>query len=147
MPSAIRLAGLVFFAILAWSVSEMTKPLLPEGTNFGRMSEYIAAIGGIMGWVLVTPRMGERMNSSISAGLTAAIATTFWSLLMVSVYAMLKQSLRMAYDGPVEAVVGVFQLMFEFGQLIATPAIIGTILIGGIVGGIFARAVAKRWPN
>jgi len=146
MPSAIRLAGLVVFAIMTWVVSEQVKPLFPEGTDFGKFSIYNAILGGIIGWIFMKPIVIERRLGAISAGLTAAVAILFWVLLLHSVREMISLSLRKQYDGPVEAVVGVFQIMLEYGALIATPTIITTIVIFSVFGGMFCGGVGRRWP-
>ena len=146
MPSAIRLAGLVVFAIMTWIVSEQVKPLFPEGTDFGKFSIYNMVLGGVIGWIFMKPVVAERRGGALSAGVTTAVAIIFWVLLLHSIREMISLSLRKQYDGPVEAVVGVFEIMLEYGALIATPTIIGTIVFFAVVGGMFCGGVARRWP-
>ncbi|WP_457649393.1 TrgA family protein [Profundibacter sp.] len=146
MPSAIRLAGLVVFAAMGWVISEMIIPLMPEGTNPGAFSIYNAILGAILGWVMMKPAVTRSPSGPLGAGITTAVALVFWGLFFYSLIEMIKQSMRMRYDGPVEAVVNIFQIMMEYGVMIATPAIIITALVFGAVGGIFCGAVAKRWP-
>lgn len=145
MPSAGRFVGALFFACIAWFVSEMFKPLLPDGTNFGKFSEYNAALGAMVGWAMLGLRSHGSRNASISAGLTASAALVFWALFLYSVSEMLKLSLRKAYEGPVEALVGVFQLMIEHILLMATPEIIITLVVGGIVAGMVSGWAERRW--
>jgi len=145
MPTAARMAGAVVFGILAWFISEMVKPLMPDGTDFGRFSEYNIMIGILSGWIVMGTRSNEGSRAAVGGGLTTAIAMMFWGLLIYSVVEMIKLSFRKHYPGPVEAVVGVFELGFEYGTMIATPSIIGTLLVCGAIGGAFCSWVAQRW--
>ena len=145
MPSAGRFVGALFFGFIAWYVSELFKPLMPEGTSFGRFSEFNSVIGIVLGWMMLGLRSHANRNTSISAGLTTAVAVLFWGLLIHSVIEMLKLSLRKRYDGPVEAVVGVFQLMIKYTIMMATPEIIGVLVIGGILTGMLSGWAERRW--
>ena len=69
----------------------------------------------------------------------------FWALLAFSLYFMLRKSMRMMYDGPMEAVLGVFQLMFDYGKMLLVPDMLGVILMGGIVAGLVCEWAGKRW--
>jgi small-conductance mechanosensitive channel len=146
MPSAIRLAGFVVFAAMGWVVSEMIIPLMPEGTNPGGFSIYNAILGAILGWVMMKPSVARSPSGPMGAGITTAVAIVFWGLFFHALAEMIKQSMRMRYDGPVEAVVNIFQIMMDYGVMIAAPAVIITTLVFGALGGIFCGAVAKRWP-
>jgi hypothetical protein len=145
MPTASRLFGAIFYAALTWYVSELFKPLMPEGTNFGRFSEYNALIGLVCGWVYMGLRYGNKTSSAIGSGLTTMFTTLFWVLLLNAIREMIRLSLRKQYDGPVDAVVGVFQLMIKFGQMLLTPEIIITLLLAGAVGGIISGWASRRW--
>lgn len=145
MPSAGRFIGTIFFGFIVWYVSELFKPAMPEGTNFGNFSEYNAAIGVVLGWSMLGLRAHGSRNSSISAGLTTSVAVLFWGLFIHSVIEMVKLSLRKTYDGPLEALVGVFQLMIEYALMLATPEIIITLVVGGIVTGMISGWAERRW--
>lgn len=145
MPSAGRFVGAVFFGFIAWYVSELFKPSMPEGTNFGNFSEYNAVIGIVLGWVMLGLRSHGSRNSSISAGLTTSVAVLFWGVLIHSTLEMLKLSMRKRYDGPVEAVVGVFQLMIEYVVMMATPEIIIVLFVGGLLTGMLSGWAERRW--
>lgn len=145
MPSAIRLAGFVVFAAMGWVVSEMIIPLMSEGTNPGGFSIYNAGLGGILGWVMMKPEVVKSPSGPMGAGVTTSVVIVFWGLFFYALAEMIKQSTRMRYDGPVEAVVNIFQIMMDYGIMIATPAVIIAIIIFGVFGGLFCGAVAKRW--
>ena len=146
MPTAARMAGAVFFGILAWLISEMVKPLMPEGTGFGLFSEYNIAIGVLAGWIVMGTRADDGNRVAIGGGLTTSFAMMFWGLLIYSIIKMVKESLRMHYKGPVEAVIGTCRRICNKNLMLATPQIIGVVLIGGGLGGAFCGWVARRWP-
>ena len=54
--------------------------------------------------------------------------------------------MKMMYDGPMEAVLGVFQLMFEYGKKLVVVELIVTAVFGGILAGQATEWVGKRWP-
>ena len=51
----------------------------------------------------------------------------------------------MMYDGPMEAVLGIFDFMIEYGRKMMATDFIGLVLGGGAVAGIFAEMAGKRW--
>ncbi len=145
MPTASRLVAAVCFAVIAYFVSGLIPPLLPEGTQFGLFAYVNTALGVVLGWKITGSRTGEGMQTAIGAGLTTSLALVFWGLLVHSGVIMIENSTKMRYDGPMEAVVDTFNIGIEFAQIIATPMIIGTLVIGGIVAGILAELAGRRW--
>lgn len=145
MPSAGRFVGVIIFGFIAWYVSELFKPLMPEGTSFGRFSEYNAVIGMVLGWVMLGLRSHPDRKASMAAGVTTSISVWFWGVLIHSGIEMIKLSMRKRYDGPVEALVGMVQLMIKYAMMMATPEIIGVLLVGGLLGGMFSGWAERRW--
>ncbi|KPU82833.1 hypothetical protein JI58_09795 [Marinosulfonomonas sp. PRT-SC04] len=145
MPTAGRFVGAMLFGFIAWYVSELFKPLMLEGTSFGNFSEYNAVLGIVVGWVMLGPRAHPNRSASIGAGLTTAFVLLFWGLLIHGIVDMLKLTLRKRYDGAGEAVIGVFQLMMKYAIMMATPEIIMTLLIGGMLAGAISGWAQRRW--
>lgn len=144
MPTAPKLIAAALFAALAWFVSDLVKPLLPEGTQVGLLSPVNAAFGAFFGWRIMGRRAGVSMRGSLGLGLTTGVAIVFWSLLFWCAYLMVVRSTRLRYDGPMEALQDMIALMLENGVLIATPAIVGSLVIGGLVFGWLTEQVARR---
>lgn len=145
MPTAGRFVGAILFGLIAWSISELFKPLLPDGTNFGSFSEYNSVIGIVVGWVMLGLRAHPHRNASIGAGLTTAVSVLFWGLLIHAVIEMLKLSLRKRYDGAGEAVIAVFQLMAKYAVMMLTPEILIVLLGGGMLAGAISGWAERRW--
>jgi hypothetical protein len=140
-----RLIGAIFFGALAWYTTLLIIPLFPENAPLGLFQEVNTFFGLIAGWSVAGPRAGLGYVAAFSYGLTALASMVVMALFFNSSVVMIEQSLRKRYDGPGEAVTDVFQMFVEHGQLMATPEIIGTLVIGGIVGGLITEFFGQRF--
>ena len=59
---------------------------------------------------------------------------------------MMKQAMRMVYDGPIDAVMGSFTESFEIALLFVDVKMIGSVLIGGVICACFTEYFAHRFP-
>lgn len=145
MPTASKLVAAVAYALLGFLAAQTFVKYLPEGTPLGYFREITAAIGFITGWLVMGKLTRKGYREAINTGLVTALILVFWALLAFSLYFMIKKSMRMMYDGPMEAVLGVFQLMFDYGKMLLVPDMLGVILVGGIVAGLITEWAGKRW--
>lgn len=145
MPTAARLVGAVCFAGLAFLVSGMIIPLLPDGDRSIMLGIINTGVGLFCGWKVMGPRAGYGFRGAIGGGLTTTAAMVIVALFIHSTIEMVHLSLRKAYDGATEAVVGIFEIGIEYAKLIATPEIIGTLLVGGILAAVVTNAADARW--
>lgn len=145
MPTAAKLAAAILFGALAWWVSELIRPLFPEGTDLGRFAEYNAALGAVIGWFVAGGRARTTWPNAVAYGLTAAVATVFLGLLIYSMLRMLRQSVRKVYEGPVEALVDVVRIMLENVQFVTTPEVLATLAFGGVLSGLLTEWVARNY--
>jgi hypothetical protein len=145
MPTAPKLFSAVFFALLAAVAAHLFIPVLPEGTQTKMFRELSAVIGFFCGWFIMGRSTGRGTTEAINRGLVTAVATLFWCLLVFSIYFMIRKSTRMMYDGPMEAVLGVLELMLEYGALLKHPTTPAVLIGGGILGGMLTEAVSRRW--
>jgi hypothetical protein len=145
MPTAAKLIAALLWAVLAWYTSQLIKPLFPEGTDVGWFAEVNALIGIVIGWQVAGSRAGGTWAAAISYGVTATVALVLWCLFLHSFAEMIRLSLRKLYEGPVDALVGVFALMVDYGQMILDPQVIVTLLVGGIIAGILTEMAGRNW--
>ncbi len=145
MPTTARLVAAVLFAALGWLCADLYKPLLPEGTPVGLFSPVSAGFGLLVGWNFTGRRIERRLGSGFGIGLTSSLLLVFWVLLAFSGTKMLQNSLRKYYDGPVEALQGLFAIGLDYARLGATPEIVAALVVGGLVGGRITEWVAGRW--
>ncbi len=146
MPTAGKLIGAILFAALSYYVSEQIKVLLPgEGAGATWFSPVNALIGMVMGWQVMGSNAGQGFVPATGFGLTTVFAITFWSLLIWSGYEMIKYAVRGRYDGPVDALVAMSDIMLDYAALIVVPAIIGTMVIGSFICAMVTEFFSRRW--
>ena len=144
MPSFSRLAGCLLLAALGWYVSELIKPLFPNDRDVGWFSEVNAAFCALVGWKFLGARARGSIRDAIGNGLTAAVMMLVLALFFQCLAEMLRNSWDKRYDNAPEAVIAIFDLMVEYGLMLSTVEVWGTLLIGGIVAGFITEAVAHR---
>lgn len=145
MPTGAKIIAALSFAALCWLVSGLIPPLLPEGTPTPLLQPVNAAVGFIMGWRILGNNAGRGVVQSIGHSSTATVASLFWCLIIWSGEVMITRSMRLLYDGPIEALQDMAVEAIEFIKLIATPEIIIGLLVGTFVAAVLAEGAAKRW--
>lgn len=145
MPTASKLVAALLMAILGWIVSDMIRPLMQEGTDFGIFNQLNAFLGFVSGWITVGRRTGNGWLSGIGAGLTGMMVMVFWGLFLQASYEMYQESLQRRYGDPMEALNGLFGIFWEFTQTMATQDIILVLVISAAVIGFLAEWAAQTW--
>ena len=145
MPDAARLIAALCLALIAFLVSGMVKPLMPEGTDFGYFTYINIALGVLCGWIVMGKRAGRGTVPAINNGLTGVAALLFWGLFVQGGYEMVRLAMRNRYDGPFEAILAIFEIGAEYGLMILVPNIIATVLIGGVLAGLATENAWHRW--
>lgn len=143
MPTAAKLVSLIMFAALAWFVSQLVMPLMPDGTEFGFFAEINAALAGYLGWRIVGPRAPDSFRAGLSAGLTCALMLFVTATLFHSFILMLVRSTEARYKGPIQALKSMFQMASDFAQPALTPEVVVPLVVGGLVAGFAASAVSR----
>lgn len=145
MPTAAKLVAAVAFALLGFFAAELIKPLLPEGTQFGYFSLIAAGIGVLCGWFVMGGLVGAGYYSASGFGVRTSATLVFWSVVLLSIIEMVKLSIKLRYEGPMDAIQGAFEIALGYLRLMVDPGVIGVLLIGGALAGMFAEWSSKRW--
>lgn len=145
MPTAARLVGAVLLAIIGWLLSDLIRPLMPEGTPMGRFNQTNAFIGLCVGWVVVGSRAGRGFVNAINNGVTGVAVLFIWGLAVFSCYEMFRLAVRNRYDSPMEAIAAIFLIGSEYALLIATPSVLIPAVIGALILGPAVDFAGKRW--
>jgi hypothetical protein len=145
MPTAAKLFSAVAFAIAAYVAADVYKLGVPDRTVWGAFNLISAAIGMLCGWLVMGGLAGRGYRAAIGYGLRTMVTVVFWILLAFSTYMMIMRSMNKVYDGPMEALVGIFDLMIENAAPMANTTMIGTLFAGGIVSGMIVEWVGRRW--
>lgn len=146
MPTAGRLTAAIAFAVIGGYIATLISPLFEEGKQPSWWYPLCVLTGVWAGWVVVGKRAGHGYPAGFGNGITGIVAQVFWILFIMAFADMINKSLRKAYDGPVEAVVSVFELMSELALAFWSPTLIAIMLGCGVAGGLFAEFFAKRFP-
>ncbi|MDF1671505.1 MAG: TrgA family protein [Roseovarius sp.] len=145
MPTAAKFFAAIGLALVGWFASEAIRPLLPPHTDFGIFNQVNVVLGVICGWRVTGRRVGGTFSEAISAGLTGVISLVFWGLFAQSFNLMLAEALDKKYKGPFHAIRGIFHNAMEYGAFLLDGKVIAIILIGGILTGLFADWISKRF--
>ena len=146
MPTAGRLSAAVLFALLGIAFAFLTTPTFPEARAPGYWYPLNAVVGIFVGWKIVGSRVGRGIAAGIGSGITGTVALLFWVLFFVSFAEMIRKSMRHAYDDPVEAIVGVFEIMGEYALQFADVNLGIALLVGSIVVGFIVEFIGSRLP-
>lgn len=145
MPTMAKMFAAFCLACLGWVASEAFRPLMPPDTAFGWFNEVNTVLGLLCGWVVIGTRVGRGYTEALGAGLTGLAALVFWSVFILSFNEMLGRALDLRYDGPMEALVAVFEIGIENGQYMLNISFITLLVVGGLISGLVAEWAARRW--
>lgn len=145
MPTGAKIVAAVCFAAMCWLVSGFIPPLLPEGTPTPLLQPVNAAVGFVMGWRILGRNAGEGFMRSIGHAATTTVASLFWCLLIWSGELMITRSMRLLYNGPVEALQDMAVEAIEYLKLIGTTEIVIATLIGTLIAAALTDSAARRW--
>ena len=145
MPTGGQLVAAIAFAALAYFITDLVKPLLPEGSRVGWFSPVNALVGLAMGWTIIGRGAGKTYRQSFGLGLTTLAATVFWCLVVWAGYEMLRRSTRLYYDGAVEALQEMAQLAIDYGRLAAVSEVIWPAIVGALFMSWLTEFFARRW--
>ena len=145
MPTTGRLAGAVFFGLLAAVLAYLLVPTFPESQP-PKLWYLICIVCGVLtGWMFVGPRSGQGLGPAIGTGLTGTAILALAVLVLLSGATMLKASMRGSFSGPMDAVIAVFGYMVEQGTVFYTPVVLAVWLGGGVLAGLLTDALGKRY--
>ncbi len=146
MPTAAKLVAALWFALVGWLAANAHVPTLGQGASVGLFRELTALLGLVIGWRVMGRLVGQGYAQAVGSGLRTSVTLAFFALLLFSIYLMIKSSFVVnGYDGPMDAVLGAFEIMLEQGRKMLTIGVLGVLILGGIIGGLVAEAAARRW--
>ncbi|MCM2562488.1 TrgA family protein [Lutimaribacter sp. EGI FJ00015] len=143
--TAARVVAALLLAITGWVASRLIMPLLPEATDFGIFEYLNAGLGAAVGWTVIGSRTGRGMSNAIGVGITAAVVLTFWGVFVQSAREMFALANKRRYDNPIEAIIGIFDIGIDYVVTMATPTVLGALVLGGILSAVLAERAARVW--
>ncbi len=145
MPTAAKLFAAFAFAVLAFFTAEIYKPHMPAGTQFGYFSFVSALIGLVAGWRVMGPEAGRGNWQAVNTGVRTSAVMVGLALLIFSTYEMFLLAFKPAYRGPMEAIVGIFDLGVGFFRTLIAWDTLLVLIVGGALAGLMSEWAARRW--
>jgi hypothetical protein len=146
MPTGAKAMAAAGFAVVGWITAHVYVENMPVATSVGYLREITALLGAIIGWRVMGNSVGKGYLRSIGSGWKTMIVLVFFTLLTFGLYEMLQLSVRMRYDGPIEAILDVFQRMLDRSFPLASIPVLSVMLIGGGIAGMLSENANRRWP-
>lgn len=145
MPTGARLTAALSLALVAFLVSFLVMPLMPEGTDFGYFVHVNVALGLLSGWIFMGRRAGRGLVPAINNGLTGMAVMLMWALFIQGAWEMFRLAMRHRYDGPFEALSAIFVIALEYFFVIAVPTVLVPLVAGGVLAGLVTENASRRW--
>ncbi len=149
MPDAARLTAAACLAVVAFFLSglvmEAYEAEIGGEVNFGAFIPVNIVLGIAVGWFSMGKRAGRGVSSAITNGVTGAFLLVLWGLFVQACNEMTARAMKNLYDGPIEAIGAIFQIGAEWGLLLLTAPILGTLAVGAFVSGILTEYAWRTW--
>lgn len=145
MPTAAKLIAGILFALVAFISAHAYIPVLPEGSQVNVFPQYNAALGFLVGWLILGRGVGNGIMAAFWTGMMTSVWFYLWALLLWSLRDMLEKSTKLYYKQPTQAVLAVFENIMDYGVLGLYAPFIITLLAGGAVAGILTELGNRRW--
>lgn len=146
MPTAGRMIAGLSFAVAAFLVAGYLIDELPVQRDLGLMRPAGAVIGFITAWKVMGWRFGKGYRAALGSGFVGLIAVVFWCLVVLGIYEMFASALEFKFDDPVEAVLSIGQVLFDFTVVIATrPETAAISVTAAFIAGIVGEFAERRW--
>ncbi|XDA99791.1 TrgA family protein [Sulfitobacter sp. LCG007] len=145
MPDAARLIAALCVGLIGFAVSFAIMPLMPESTSFGNFIWINLGLGMLAGWIVMGKRAGRGIAAAVNNGLGGVAVLVLWGLFVYACHEMFNKALANWYRDPFDAVIAIFELMAEYGLVLADPAVLMVLLGGGIVAGLLTELAWRNW--
>lgn len=145
MPTGAKAIGAICFAVVGWLIANAYVPNMPEATTVGYFRELVGLVGVVVGWRVMGNSVGKGYLGAIGSGWKTVIVLVICALLLFGLYEMLQESVRMRYDGPIEAILDVFNRMMVRSEPLLSLNVLAFAAIGGAVAGLLTENASRRW--
>lgn len=146
MPTAAKLVAAICFALVGLLFAREASGYFPDATP-PKWFVPILFFSGAWAGVVFCGRRARGLSSGIGTGLTAAIAIPVVGFFVSGFLEMLSKSLRRAYEGPMDALLDVVQMMVDYMSYSTNAVTIGILIGGGIVAGAMTGFLGWKYPR
>lgn len=145
MPTGAKLMAAISFAVVGWVLANFYAVNMPDAAAAGPIREVAALVGAVTGWKVMGPSVGKGYVEAAGAGIKTSVVLAVAALFLLAMAEMLDNSVKMRYEGALDAILDVFQTMAKRSDALLSTGVFGTILLGGILGGLLTENAGRRW--
>ena len=145
MPTAAKLLAAISFAVVGWVLANYYAVNMPDAAAVGPIRLAAALVGTIVGWSVMGNSVGKGYVEAAGSGIKTAVILAVLALFLLALSEMLQNSVKMRYEDAVEAILAVVDTMAKRSHALLSMGVVGTVLFGGIVGGLLAENAGRRW--
>jgi hypothetical protein len=145
MPTGAKLVAAICFAVVGWILANYYSLNMPDASAAGPIREGAAVVGAVVGWMVMGPSVGKGYVEAAGSGIKTAVVLAVVALFFLALREMIDNSVKMRYDGALDAILDVFHTMGERSQALLSLGVFGTIFLGGIIGGLLTENAGRRW--
>jgi len=137
--------GALLFAVIGGFAAWSGIPGLPDGRQAGLLVPLATLSGVYFGWTLIGARVGASLQQSLVLSLRSVVMMVLATLFMIAGEEAYQRSIKLRYDGPVEAVTDIANLMIYFGKMAMQPSVLTVLGLGVLVGAVFVNWAGRVW--
>lgn len=145
MPTAAKLMAAICFAVVGWIMANYYLMNMPDAESLGPLRLGAMVAGAMIGWQVMGNAVGQGYVEAAGAGVRTAIFLAVAALFLLGLTEMLRNSVKLRYDGALDAILDVFQNMGKRSTGMLSLGVFGTLLLGGIIGGLLSENAGRRW--
>lgn len=145
MPTAAKLFAALALAAAGFFTGALVLPYLPAVAQSGMLPVVAGCFGLILGWRVIGRAVGKGMWMTAQAGMRASVYMVILVLFFLGLVQMIRLSVRMRYDGPMDALTDIVSQGIEFGIAALKPDVIIVLLVGGALAGVLSEWAHRRW--
>lgn len=148
MPDAARLVAAICLAIAGFFLSGLVMDAYVAEmgqTDFGWFVWVNVTIGLLVGWTAMGKRAGRGLTAAITNGVTGVFLLVLWGLFVQACNEMTRLAMRNRYDDAFEAIGAIFRIGAEWGLLLLTGPILGTMLLAAVLAGLLTEFAWRTW--
>lgn len=145
MPTGAKLIGAVIFCLTGWIAATISVPGLPDEREPGLLVPIAALTGLVFGWGLVGTHVGTTLRQSFGLSVRTVAMMLLTTLFLIAGEEAYQRSIKLRYDGPVEAVTDIAALMLFFGQMALQGPVFVVLGIGIVIGTILVRWAGRAF--
>lgn len=139
MPTGAKLIGAIIFCLTGALAAWIGVPGLPDGRQPGLLIPIAALTGIWFGWRLVGTHVGGTLRQAFVLSVRTVAMMLVATLFFIAGEEAYQRSIKLRYDGPVEAVTDIANLMLFFGQMALQGPVFTVLALGILIGTVFVR--------